>query len=244
MQLVLHIFLSSVVNCLCLFWIENNCSFCKVAPYMLVHRVTKKDNELGVGDPFLGAQPKALFNVDLYAAEKELYLGSKCQVEDTPNPWQFWMVMLKSGNMDTFAGKCPKNGRKVGPFGPDNGFPCFGRGCMNQPTIYHDYTTLQGPSRTTLKGRFYGSWDLDANLRQSLLENISYHSVTWEKELGKGSWVFHHVLRTSTKYPWLMLYFRSDATFGLSGGYHYPTRGMLKSVSYSFFSLQYSCWTN
>lgn len=208
---------------------ENNCSLCKSLPYVLVHRVTDKDNKLGVGEPFLGLQPNALSNADLYAAEKELYLGSKCQVEDT-HPWQFWMIMLKSGNMDTFAAKCPKNGHKVGPFGPDNGFPCFGKGCMNQPRIYHDYTTLQGPNRTTLKGRFYGSWDLDADLSKGLVGNISYHSVTWEKELGRESWVFHHVLRTSTKYPWLMLYFRSDATFGLSGGYHYPTRGMSKII--------------
>jgi hypothetical protein len=116
--------------------------------------VTDKDNKLGVGESFLGVQPEALSNADLYAAEKEVYLGSKCQVEDTPKPWQFWMIMLKSGNMDTFAAKCPKNGHKVGPFGPDKGFPCFGKGCMNQPRIYHDYTTLQGNNRTTLKGRY------------------------------------------------------------------------------------------
>jgi hypothetical protein len=72
---------------------------------------------------------------------------------------------------------------------------------------------------------------LDADLSKGLVGNISYHSVTWEKELGKESWFFHHVLRISTKYPWLMLYFRSDATFGFSGGYHYPTRGMSKIVS-------------
>ncbi|XP_023879318.1 uncharacterized protein LOC111991750 isoform X3 [Quercus suber] len=208
---------------------EQNCSLCNLIPNILVQRVTDKDNNLGVGDPFLGVDPNALSNVDVYAAEKELYLGSKCEVEDTPKPWQFWMIMLKSGNMDTFAAKCPKNGHKVGPFGPDKGFPCFGKGCMNQPTIYHDYTTLQGLNMSTLKGRFYGSWDLDADLSKGLVGNISYHSVTWEKELGKGSsWVFHNVLRTSTKYPWLMLYLRSDATHGLSGGYHYPTRGMSK----------------
>ncbi|KAK4589515.1 hypothetical protein RGQ29_020189 [Quercus rubra] len=210
---------------------EQNCSLCNLIPNIVVHRVTDKDNNLGVGDPFLGVDPNALSNVDVYAAEKELYLGSKCEVEDTPKPWQFWMIMLKSGNMDTFAAKCPKNGHKVGPFGPDKGFPCFGKGCMNQPTIYHDYTTLQGPDMSTLKGRFYGSWDLDADLSKGLVGNISYHSVTWEKELGKGSsWVFHNVLRTSTKYPWLMLYLRSDATHGLSGGYHYPTRGMSKII--------------
>ncbi|KAK6264567.1 hypothetical protein QQP08_019066 [Theobroma cacao] len=209
---------------------EKNCSLCNLLPYVLVHRVTEDDNKLGVGDPFLGMQPNALFDVNLYAANKELYLGSKCQVQDTPNPWHFWMIMLKSGNMDTFAAKCPKNGHKTGPFGPDSRFPCFGEGCMNQPLIYHDYTTLEGPSRTTLKGKFYGSWDLDADLSKGLVGNISYYSITWEKEIGMGSWIFHHVLRTSTKYPWLMLYLRSDATHGLSGGYHYPTKGMSKII--------------
>ncbi|KAK6133548.1 hypothetical protein DH2020_032677 [Rehmannia glutinosa] len=210
---------------------ENQCSLCNSIPYLLVHRVTEKENRLGTGQPFMGVPQDSLNNVDLYAAQKELYLGNKCQVEDKPNPWQFWMIMLKSGNMDTFAAKCPKNGHKIGPYGSDTQFPCFGKGCMNQPLIYHNYTTLQGPKSNLLKGSFYGSWDLDADLRKGMVEsNISYYSVTWEKELGKGSWIFHHVLRTSVKYPWLMLYLRADATTGFSGGYHYPTRGMLKII--------------
>ncbi|KAH7545025.1 hypothetical protein FEM48_Zijuj01G0049700 [Ziziphus jujuba var. spinosa] len=210
--------------------IGKDCLGCSLLPYLLVHRVTPIDNALRTGIPYPGIQPNVLFDVDLYAAEKELFLGSKCQVEDTPNPWQFWMIMLKSGNMDTYAAKCPENGVRVGPFGPDNRFPCFGPGCMNQPTIYHDYTSLQRPTFDSLKGRFYGSWDLQADVRQGMLENTSYHSVTWSKEVKKGSWVFHHILRTSPDYPWLMLYLRSDATQGFSGGYHYPTRGMSKII--------------
>ncbi|KAH6759474.1 hypothetical protein C2S51_019709 [Perilla frutescens var. frutescens] len=210
---------------------EDQCSLCTRLPYMLVHRVTEEENRLGVGQPFLGVDQDSLTNVDQYAAEKELYLGSKCQVEDTPNPWQFWMIMLKSGNMDTYADRCPKNGQKIGPYGPDSQFPCFGKGCMNQPLIYHDYTALQGPETSRLKGRFYGSWDLDSDLSTGMEgSNFSFHSVTWEKEIGGGSWIFHHVLRTSVKYPWLMLYLRADATTGFSGGYHYPTRGMLKII--------------
>ncbi|XP_047947144.1 uncharacterized protein LOC125193403 [Salvia hispanica] len=210
---------------------EDQCSLCSRVPYVLVHRVTEEENRLGIGQPFLGVDQDSLINVDLYAAEKELYLGSKCQVEDIPNPWQFWMIMLKNGNMDTYAAKCPKNGQKVGPYGPDSQFPCFGKGCMNQPSIYHDYTSLQGPNWTQLKGRFYGSWDLDSDPSKGMEGgNFSYHSVTWEKELGEGSWIFHHVVRTSAKYPWLMLYLRADATTGFSGGYHYPTRGMMKII--------------
>ncbi|TXG47680.1 hypothetical protein EZV62_026974 [Acer yangbiense] len=96
---------------------RKSCSLCNLLPYLLIHRVTEKDNKLGVRDPFLGLQPNALFVANLYAANKELYLGSKCQIEDNPKPWHFWMIMLKNGNMDTYAAKCPKNGYKVGPFG-------------------------------------------------------------------------------------------------------------------------------
>ncbi|KAG5517080.1 hypothetical protein RHGRI_037734 [Rhododendron griersonianum] len=167
----------------------KSCSLCNQVPHVLVHRVTEEDNKLGVGQPIPGRQPKSFTNVDLYASEKELYLGSKCQVKDTPNPWQFWMIMLKSGNMDTYAAKCPKNGHRVEPYGPDPKFPCFGKGCMNQPLIYHKYTTLQGPNMTTLGGRFFGSWDLDYDLSNGMGENSSYHSVKWEKEIGKGSWI-------------------------------------------------------
>lgn len=170
-------------------------------------------------------------DVDKYAAWKEIYLGTKCEVSDKPRPWQFWMIMLKSGNMDTLAAICPENGKKALPFPQDSRFPCFGKGCMNMPRIYHDYTSVQG--NTSMKGRFYGTWDLDVNITTAETANeTSYYSVTWEKVIGiKGSWVFHHFLKTSTNYPWLMLYLRSDAVDGFSGGYHYQTRGMTKIVS-------------
>ena len=197
--------------------------------YKIFHRVTEKDNKLSVGQPFDGARSTDLQNVDTYSVQKELYLGGKCEVKDDPDhPWQFWMIMLKNGNMDTSAGLCPKDGKKVGPFPPESRFPCFSKGsCMNQPLVYHNYTAIEGD--TTLKGGFYGTWDLDADVTKGL-DNISYYSVTWEKEIGEGGWKFHHVLKTSPKYPWLMLYLRSDATKGYSGGYHYPTRGMTKIV--------------
>ncbi|XP_058103634.1 uncharacterized protein LOC131247243 [Magnolia sinica] len=204
--------------------------------YTLVHKVTELDNKLSVGEPYLGGPPKDLHNVDLYAVDKELYLGSKCQVDDSPNPWQFWMIMLKNGNLDTKAALCPENGKKVGPFSQRR-FPCFGKGCMNQPLVYHDYTSLQGDNGTTLRGRFYGTYELDADLNKGY-DDISYYSVTWEKELGKGGWVFHHVMKTSPKYPWLMLYLRADATKGLSGGYRYQTRGMMKTVKSPNFKVR------
>lgn len=198
--------------------------------HKIKHRVTEEDNKLSVGEPFLGGTPSVLTDVDLYAVEKELYLASKCQVDEPDQkPWHFWMVMLKNGNMDTLSGLCPKDGHKVGPFPPEPRFPCFGKGCMNQPLLFHEYTSLQ-EDNTTMKGSFYGTYDLDADLSKGF-DNISYHNVTWKKEVGKGSWVFHHVLKTSEKYPWLMLYLRSDATTGLSGGYSHQTRGMTRIVS-------------
>ncbi|XP_006840341.2 uncharacterized protein LOC18430116 [Amborella trichopoda] len=193
----------------------------------LLHKVTEADNKLSVGGPFEGASNKAMNNTDLYAVEKELYLGSKCEVADTPNPWQFWMVMLKNGNFDTKSGLCPQNGKKVGPFDQPGRFPCFGHGCMNQPLLNHEYTSLS--EDMSLRGSFNGSYDLDANLGDGF-KGISFFEVIWEKKIGVGSWAFKHRLKTSKKYPWLMLYLRADATKGFSGGYHYETRGMLKTI--------------
>ncbi|XP_072964825.1 uncharacterized protein [Typha angustifolia] len=196
----------------------------------VMHHVSETDNSLGVGDPLPGDPAANVADVDLYAAMKEMYLGKKCEVEDNP-PWHFWMIMLKNGNLDTTAALCPKNGKKTPPFPPQPGrFPCFGKGCMNQPLVYHNFTSLEG---TTLRGRMFGSYDLDADLSGTGAgDNASFFSVTWEKEVGgaNGGWRFHHVLKTTSKYPWLMLYLRSDATKGFSGGYHYDTRGMTRIV--------------
>lgn len=190
--------------------------------------MTEADNKLGVGKSFPGLNLKALNDPDLYAAEKELYLGSLCQVKDTPRPWQFWTIMLKNGNYDPRSGLCPKNGKKAQPFF-SRSFPCFGIGCMNQPILHHQETELLG-NGTMMRGGFSGTYDLDY-LGPGDGEN-SYFEVKWEKKVGDGSWKFHHKLKTSRKYPWLMLYLRADATRGFSGGYHYDTRGMLKSVSH------------
>ena len=180
----------------------------------LKHKVTEADNKLGVGKPFPGLAPGAESNVDLYAEQKELYLASLCQVEDTPNPWQFWMVMLKNGNYDTRSGLCPQNGKKVPPFSGGS-FPCFGVGCMNQPVLYHQPTQLTDGG--ILRGSFNGTYDLGANTGASL-DGISFYEVNWVKTVRVGSWVFNHQLKTSKKYPWLMLYLKADATKGYSGG--------------------------
>jgi len=203
--------------------------------YEVVHRVTDADNSLRAGDPFPEAPASAtVTDVDRYAAAKELYLGDRCQVPDSPAPWQFWMVMLKNGNLDTTAAICPENGRPARPFPQTSRFPCpGGAGCMNQPLVFHNRTALGGGDGRWLRGGLFGTYELDAADLGS--GDVSYYSVTWEKEVAasgeNGGWAFHHKLRTSKMYPWLMLYLRSDATRGFSGGYHYDTRGMTKIVS-------------
>jgi hypothetical protein len=208
--------------------------------YSVAHLVSDADNRLGAGDPFPGSPPGAarVTDADLYAPAKELYLGDRCQVADTPAPWQFWMVMLKNGNLDTTAAACPENGRPARPFPQTSRFPCpAGAGCMNQPLLFHNRTALDDAGRR-LRGGLFGTYDLDAAAGLGA-GDVSFYSVTWEKDVAAsgrgGGWAFHHKLCTSTKYPWLMLYLRSDATRGFSGGYHYDTRGMTKTVSSGHF---------
>lgn len=98
---------------------------------------------------------------------------------------------------------------------------------MNQPSLYHQPTALY-ENGTLMRGGFNGSYDMNSSSTNTA--TASYFEVVWEKEVGSGSWEFNHKLRTSNKYPWLMLYLRADATTGYSGGYHYDTRGMLKIV--------------
>lgn len=101
---------------------------------------------------------------------------------------------------------------------------------MNQPVLNHGKTQLLSDGYT-MRGWFNGTYDLDADLGKGF-DGVSYYEVVWEKRVGVGGWVFKHKLKTSSKYPWLMLYLRADATKGFSGGYHYDTRGMLKTVSF------------
>lgn len=194
-------------------------------------RVNETDNDLGAGDmfPFMDFNPYT--DPDLYAVEKELYLGSLCKVLDSQEPWQFWMIMVKNGNFDKNTTLCPENGKNVSKIVTDRNFPCFGKGCMNQPLVYHNYSRLVsfGDQVVSLTGGFYGTYELDANLSKAV-DSISYFSVSWQKNLSTGSWIFSHKLTTSSKYPWLMLYLRSDATKGFNGGYHYDGRGIMRKV--------------
>lgn len=196
------------------------------------HKVNESANRLSAGDKFPGEDIESITDPDLYAVEKELYLGSLCEVKESANPWQYWMIMLKNGNFDKNTTLCPENGRKVSKIVTDRNFPCFGKGCMNQPLVYHNYSRLvySGDGIGSLTGGFYGTYDLDANI--SNIGKNSYFSVTWQKNLSSGSWIFSHKLTTSAKYPWLMLYLRSDATQGFNGGYHYNGTGVMNKVDF------------
>ncbi|KAM4068444.1 hypothetical protein ACB094_12G012500 [Castanea mollissima] len=195
------------------------------------HKVNESDNSLGAGDKFPVTRFKPYTDPDLFAVEKEQYLASLCEVHDSSDPWYFWMIMLKNGNFDKNTTLCPENGKNVSKIITKRNFPCFGEGCMNQPLVYHNYTRLVslGDQIETLTGGFYGTYDLDADLSKGV-GNTSYFSVTWQKNLSTGSWVFSQRLTTSSKYPWLMLYLRADATEGFNGGYHYSGRGIIRKL--------------
>ncbi|KMT19412.1 hypothetical protein BVRB_1g012600 [Beta vulgaris subsp. vulgaris] len=209
--------------------LNNKNSGCKVH-----HKVKNSDNRLKAGDnfPIPGYQPYA--DPDRYAVEKELYLASLCEVSDTQDPWQFWMIMLKNGNFDKNTTLCPENGKKVTKIVTDRKFPCFGKGCMNQPLVYQNQSRvfLTEHHMPSLSGGFYGSYDLNADFNKDV-SSMSYFSVSWEKNLSSGSWIISNKLTTSSKYPWLMLYLRADSTRGFNGGYHYEGRGMLRKLPQS-----------
>ncbi|KAL5776271.1 hypothetical protein ACOSP7_009197 [Xanthoceras sorbifolium] len=198
------------------------------------HKVNESDNSLGAGDKFPVADFESFSDPDLFAVEKELYLGSLCEVHESARPWQFWMIMLKNGNFDKNTTFCPENGRKVSKIVTDRNFPCFGEGCMNQPLVYHNYSTIvySGDKMVYLTGGFNGTYDLDADISKGIGKN-SFFSVSWQKNLSTGSWIFSNTLTTSAKYPWLMLYLRSDATKGFNGGYHYNGRGVMSKLPVS-----------
>ncbi|KAM5575024.1 hypothetical protein ABKV19_014123 [Rosa sericea] len=214
------------LSCPLITGIDSNC--------VIHHRVNESDNNLRAGDKFPVTDFKPYTNPDLYAPQKELYLGSLCEVHDSSDPWQFWMIMLKNGNFDKNTTLCPENGKHVSRIVTYRNFPCFGQGCMNQPLVYHSYSRLVSNANQmpSVVGGFYGTYDLDADLSKGIGQN-SYFSVLWQKNLSTGSWIFSQRLTTSAKYPWLMLYLRSDATKGPNGGYHYDGRGMMKKLPVS-----------
>ncbi|KAK7276077.1 hypothetical protein RIF29_17209 [Crotalaria pallida] len=101
---------------------------------------------------------------------------------------------------------------------------------MNQPILCHQQTQI---TDGTMRGGFNGSYDLDSSCGAGHDSSLSYYEVVWEKKVNVGSWAFKHKLKTSKKYPWLMLYLRADATKGFSGAsniYYYTDKILSGSV--------------
>ncbi|XP_024402608.1 uncharacterized protein [Physcomitrium patens] len=211
------------------------------------HQVTDLDNNLKTGESFPSGTFEVSNDADLYVVEKEKYLASLCEENSSGEPWHFWMIMLKNGNYDESSSLCRNfAGKPVKFFNPRNeselsAFPCFGPGCMNQPVVFQNWSnpletvdegSQASDSRPTLSGSIYGTYDVDQaeSIGSNDFGNASYFSVTWTKNETSGSWIFAHKLTVSPKYPWLMLYLRADATSGVSGGYPWETRGMMRKV--------------
>ncbi|KAL8482442.1 hypothetical protein ACS0TY_028570 [Phlomoides rotata] len=194
-------------------------------------RVKESDNILRAGDSFPITKFRPYTDPDVYAVEKERFLGSLCKDSDSSEPWYFWMIMLKNGNFDKNTTLCPENGKKVEKIVTGRSFPCFGEGCMNQPLVYHNQSKIVAldDNDVSLVGGFYGTYDLDANLTAGV-RGISFFSASWQRNFSTGSWILLHKLTTSPKYPWLMLYTRADAAKGFNGGYHYNGRGIMKRL--------------
>ncbi|KAG8378509.1 hypothetical protein BUALT_Bualt08G0144500 [Buddleja alternifolia] len=199
-----------------------------------VHQLVNESyNRLRAGDRFPITDFTPYIDPDIYAVEKEHFLGSLCEVQpDSADPWYFWMIMLKNGNFDKNTTLCPENGKKVDKIETKRSFPCFGEGCMNQPLVYHNKSKMVLFSdNVSLVGGFYGTYDLDANLSAGNLGGEkSFFSVSWEKNFSTNSWILSNKLITSSKYPWLMLYLRADAAKGFNGGYHYSGRGIMRKL--------------
>ncbi|KAH9781326.1 hypothetical protein KPL71_008418 [Citrus sinensis] len=115
------------------------------------HKVNGSDNSLKTGDKFPAEGFQSFRNPDLFAAEKERYLASLCEVQG-----------------------CAKRCKII----TGRNFPCFGEGCMNQPLVYHNYSRLVCSGRqASLTGGFNGTYDLDADLSIDAVEgfNGGYH---------------------------------------------------------------------
>ncbi|KAJ1623079.1 hypothetical protein T492DRAFT_912883, partial [Pavlovales sp. CCMP2436] len=92
---------------------------------------------------------------------------------------------------------------------------------VHQPSVTHHWSQRSQPG-----GHFRGGFE-------ATYGNGSRAAVSWlwsDGDGGKGApsgRVYSCELRTSTQYPWLMLYLGADAARGLKGGAAYDGRGML-----------------
>ena len=123
--------------------------------------ISSFDNSLRTGTPIPGQNDTT--DVDMYAREKELYLGSLCSRPFLPFAsinYSHWSVMFKSGNFNVSVGVCPATlvdagvGRKPAVNLKFNNLP------MNQPMMVHRWT---GKSQGWVGGFFAGTYDINVS---------------------------------------------------------------------------------
>jgi len=217
--------------------------------------VSSAANELGVGTDIPG-YPNTL-DVDLYARNKELYLGHLCS-RPAPQPslgnYSGFSVMFKSGNMDSSQKICPCVVDKCGPMKRGSGF-------MSQPLMVHSPTSIDGA------GFFAGTYDIEPQWspaeRAAVQAELLHHTHAWvvyrqaERNHSSGgpspgprptppallanssflftAWsreavagtVYYSAMRTSARYPWLMNYLRTNDVRGGYGGYPWDGAGVM-----------------
>lgn len=147
--------------------------------------VSAAANSLGVGTAIPGFPDTQ--DVDVYARDKELFLGRLCSrpARDSAlgNYTAGFSVMFKSGNMDTKQGLCPCVVEKCGP-------KHAGSGYMNQPLVVHQPTGAGGV------GFFAGTYDVLPNWTATNTEAVRValrnHTEAWiayraaERQHSKG----------------------------------------------------------
>ncbi|GLJ39928.1 hypothetical protein SUGI_0816470 [Cryptomeria japonica] len=73
--------------------------------------------------------PRCGCKLDLYAVEKQLYLGYLDEVDYVFDDY------VEEGKFDIKLSLCPYNGKKEDPIRTNRTFPCFGNGCTMHESV-------------------------------------------------------------------------------------------------------------
>ena len=157
----------------------------------LMANVSVADNLLSFPDP-LPNRPSAVgHNVNWYAQQKARYLGELCQQQtSTGRGWEWWTIMIKSGNLDLSSNQCPSTTlppssadpparrRHVRPpivtshpTSPPRSIPAPLP--MNQPLVYQHFTAPHPHVKSVVAGAFLGSFSIDDSSIEQLQRCIA-----------------------------------------------------------------------
>ncbi|XP_065830085.1 uncharacterized protein [Oscarella lobularis] len=190
----------------------------RVGPGPSGNLATDSDNRLSLPTPIPGLSNQTK-DADLYAEEKERYLGTLCSTSSSAGNWSYWTQMLKSGNFNISQNLCPRAGGSLRHAQNVRNVAYGTLGPMNQPLVFHNWS-----SSDSHEGAFYGTYDVDP---KSETYNSSYFEIRWFKRPGENSWSLQSTLITSKVHPYLMLYNRADSVRLGNGGYPWEGRGVL-----------------